>query len=176
MLDIVDEFTRGCLAIRVDRKLNPTAVIDVLIDLFVLRGVPGHGRPACTILEGCAAGHSPRLIAVPKEIRPEVHRQGGEGLDCRSGAKTAFIGSGTPWENGYCEIFYSLSEAWRVHCNTARRHSSWLPAACAGGRPRAVSRQWITSTPGDDIAAETRHALRLKPDQPTGAGQAWSAA
>ena len=60
------------------------------------------------------------------------------------GAKTAFIEPGSPWENGYCEsfnsklrdellngeIFYSLAEArviieaWRVHYNTVRPHSS----------------------------------------------------
>jgi len=34
MLNIIDEFTRECLAIRVERKLNSTAVIDVLCDLF----------------------------------------------------------------------------------------------------------------------------------------------
>ena len=44
MLNIIDEFTRECLAIRIDRKLNSTAVIDVLSDLFILRGVPGHVR------------------------------------------------------------------------------------------------------------------------------------
>ena len=44
MLNVIDEFTRECLAIRMDRKLNFTAVIDVLTDLFILRGVPGHVR------------------------------------------------------------------------------------------------------------------------------------
>jgi transposase InsO family protein len=44
MLNIIDEFTRECLAIRVDRKLKSTDVIDVLSDLFILRGVPGHVR------------------------------------------------------------------------------------------------------------------------------------
>ena len=44
MLNIIDEFTRECLAIRIDRKLNSTDVIDVLSDLFILRGVPGHVR------------------------------------------------------------------------------------------------------------------------------------
>ncbi len=34
------EHSRECLAIRVKRKLNSTDVIDVLTDLFVLRGVP----------------------------------------------------------------------------------------------------------------------------------------
>ena len=73
------------------------------------------------------------------------------------GAKTAFIEPGSPWENGSCEsfnaklrdeplngeIFYSLAEArvvveaWRVHCNTVRPHSSlgYRPPA-----PEAVHR------------------------------------
>jgi transposase InsO family protein len=42
--NVIDEFTRECLAIRINRKLNSTAVIDVLTDLFILRGVPGHVR------------------------------------------------------------------------------------------------------------------------------------
>src|SRR5829696_7062697 len=33
-----------CLAIRVARKLKAIDVIDVLSDLFILRGVPGHIR------------------------------------------------------------------------------------------------------------------------------------
>jgi len=44
MLNLIDEFTRECLAIRVDRKLNSTDVIDVLSDQFILRGVPDHIR------------------------------------------------------------------------------------------------------------------------------------
>ena len=44
MLNVIDEFTRECLAIRVNRKLRSTDVIDVLSDLFILRGVPGHIR------------------------------------------------------------------------------------------------------------------------------------
>jgi hypothetical protein len=35
MLNIIDEFTRECLAIRIDRKLNSTDVIDALSDLFI---------------------------------------------------------------------------------------------------------------------------------------------
>jgi transposase InsO family protein len=44
MLNLVDAFTRECLAIRIDRKLRSTAVIDVLSDLFILRGARGHIR------------------------------------------------------------------------------------------------------------------------------------
>jgi transposase InsO family protein len=123
MLNVVDEFTRECLAIRIDRKLNSTAVIDVLTDLFILRGVPGHVR----------SDNGPEFIA--KAVRDWI---------AAVGAKTAFIEPGSPWENGYCEsfnsklrdellngeIFYSLAEArvvieaWRVHYNTVRPHSS----------------------------------------------------
>ena len=44
MLNIVDEFTRECLAIKVARKLNSMDVIETLADLFLLRGVPAHIR------------------------------------------------------------------------------------------------------------------------------------
>src|SRR3712207_4857044 len=44
MLCVVDEFTREALAIRVARKLGAADVIDVLSDLFILRGVPAHIR------------------------------------------------------------------------------------------------------------------------------------
>ena len=42
--NVLDEFTRECLAIRVRRKLNSTDVIDVLTDLFILRGIPRYIR------------------------------------------------------------------------------------------------------------------------------------
>ncbi len=44
LADVIDEFTRECLAIRIDRRLRTTDVIDVLSDLFILRGVSGHIR------------------------------------------------------------------------------------------------------------------------------------
>jgi transposase InsO family protein len=146
MVNVIDEFTRECLAIRIDRKLNSTAVIDVLTDLFILRGVPAHVR----------SDNGPEFIA--KAVRDWIDAVG---------AKTAFIGPGSPWENGYCEsfnsklrdellngeIFYSLAEArvvielWRVHNNRARPHSS------LGYRPPAPevihwpSKRNVTSPP-----------------------------
>ncbi len=44
MLTVVDEYTRECLAIVVDRKLDSTYVIETLGELFVSRGPPGHIR------------------------------------------------------------------------------------------------------------------------------------
>ena len=44
MLNVIDKFTRECIAIRVSRRLKAVDVIDVLSDLFILRGIPGHIR------------------------------------------------------------------------------------------------------------------------------------
>jgi transposase InsO family protein len=86
MLNVIDEFTRECLAIRVGRKLNSVDVVDLLSDLFLLRGVPGHVR----------SDSGPEFIA--KAVR---------GWIAAAGARTAYIEPGSPWENGYCESFNS---------------------------------------------------------------------
>ena len=44
MLNVLDEFTHECLAIRVARKLKAIDVIDILSDLLILRGIPGQIR------------------------------------------------------------------------------------------------------------------------------------
>jgi len=155
MLNIIDEFTRECLAIRIDRKLNSTSVVDALTDLFILRGVPVHIR----------SDNGPEFIA--KAVREWI---------VAVGAKAAFIEPGSPWENGYCEslnarlrdellngeIFYPLAEAkvviesWRRHYNTARPHSSlsYRPPA-----PHVL--QWPASPPGP--ASPATPALAQRP-------------
>ncbi|UWP91489.1 IS3 family transposase [Aliiroseovarius crassostreae] len=122
-LNMLDEHSRECLAIRVKRKLNSAEVIDALTDLFILRGVPAYIR----------SDNGPEFIA--QAVRDWIGAVG---------AKTAYIEPGSPWENGYCEsfharlrdellngeIFYSLREAqilieqWRKHYNTRRPHSA----------------------------------------------------
>jgi len=123
MLNVIDEFTHECLAIRVSRKLKAVDVIDVLSDLFILRGVPGHVR----------SDNGPEFVA--KAVQEWI---------AAVGAKAAYIAPGSPWENGFIEsfnarlrdelldgeIFYSLKEAkiviesWRRHYNTLRPHGS----------------------------------------------------
>jgi putative transposase len=76
---VIDEFTHECLAIRVDRKLKAIDVIDVLSDLFILRGVPGHIR----------SDNGPEFVA--KAVQRWI---------TAVGAKTAYIERGSPWENG----------------------------------------------------------------------------
>jgi len=44
ILSIMDEFTRESLAIRVERSIKATDVIDTLEWLFLVRGAPGHMR------------------------------------------------------------------------------------------------------------------------------------
>ena len=103
-LNILDEHSRECLAIRVKRKLNATEVIDALSDLFILRGTPAFIR----------SDNGPEFVA--EAVRRWI---------AAVGAKTPYIEPGSPWESGYCEsfngrmrdemlngeIFYSLREA-----------------------------------------------------------------
>ena len=44
ILNVIDEFTKEPLMIRAARKLNSTDVVDVLTDLFILRGPPEYIR------------------------------------------------------------------------------------------------------------------------------------
>jgi len=156
MLNIVDEFTREALAIRVARRLNSNDVIDVLSDLFILRGVPAHIR----------SDNGPEFIA--KAVRAWI---------TAVGAQTAYITPGSPWENGYIEsfnarlrdeflngeIFYTLQEAkilievWRRQYNTVRPHSS------LGYRPPAPE---VLLWPPPPAALKGAAPATAKPAQP----------
>jgi len=123
LLTILDEYTRECLAILVDRRITSQDVIDKLFHLFVFRGVPEHIR----------SDNGPEFTA--RTIRSWLSRVG---------VKTLFIEPGSPWENGYiesfngklrdellnCEVFTTLMEAkvliekWRHEYNTVRPHSA----------------------------------------------------
>jgi len=123
ILNIIDEFTRECLAMRVARKINSQAVIDELFNLFIFRGIPEHIR----------SDNGPEFTA--KAVRKWLGRLGVE---------TLFIERGSPWENGYIEsfngklrdellnreIFTTLEEAkvlieqWRREYNQVRPHSA----------------------------------------------------
>ena len=72
------------MAIRVRRKLSSADVVDVLTDLFILRGVPAYIR----------SDNGPEFVA--EAVRQWI---------AAVGAQTAFIEPGSPWENGYIESF-----------------------------------------------------------------------
>ena len=113
ILNIIDEYTRECLATFVARKIKADDVIDQLFNLFVFRGIPDHIR----------SDNGPEFTA--RAVRKWLNRLG---------VKTLFIEPGSPWENGYIEsfngkmrdellnreLFYTLEEA-RVLINQWRR-------------------------------------------------------
>ena len=123
MLTVIDEFTRRCMAVVVERRLNSDNVLHCLTELFVQHGPPDHIRPT---------------TAQSLPLMPSATGFG------RIGVKTLYIEPGSPWENGYnesfnsklrdeilnTEIFSTLKEAkvlierWRHHYNTIRPHSS----------------------------------------------------
>jgi putative transposase len=123
ILNIIDEYTRKCLAILVARRIKNQDVIDILFWLFVSRGLPKHIR----------SDNGPEFTA--KAIRKWLGRLG---------VNTLFIEPGSPWENGYIEsfngklrdellnreVFDTLKEAkvliehWRKDYNQIRPHSS----------------------------------------------------
>jgi putative transposase len=135
MLNVIDEYTRKCLAIRPQRRLNSRHVIEVVADAMLEHGIP----------EPIRSDNGPEFVA--KQLRKWL---------ADIGTKTLCIEPGSPWENGYCEsfnsklrdeflngeIFYSLKEVqvlaerWRVHYNTVRPHSSlgYRPPAPAAAR------------------------------------------
>jgi len=123
LLNVVDEFTHEALEIRISGRLKSADVIDVLSDLFILRGVPSH---------------------IPSDNGPEFVAKAVQEWIRAVGAKTGYIMPGSPRENGFIEscnallcddlfdgeIFCSLAEAqiivesWRRHYNTVRPHQS----------------------------------------------------
>lgn len=123
ILNMIDEYTRESLAVRVERHLGHEEVQDCLTQLFCQRGVPVHIR----------SDNGPEFIA--QTLREWLNRLS---------VKPLFIEPGSPWENGYVEsfnskmrdellnreIFYTLQEAqvlierWRNEYNHFRPHSS----------------------------------------------------
>ena len=95
-LNILDEFGRECLAIRLMRKLNSNDMINILTDLFILRGPPAYVR----------SNNGPEFVA--RAVRDWI---------AAVGAKTAYIEPGSPWEQGYVESFNAGSG---TSCSTGK--------------------------------------------------------
>ncbi len=96
ILTIIDEYTRECLAILVDRRISSQDVIYRIFNLFVFRGIPEHTR----------LDNSPEFTG--KAIRIWLNHLG---------VKTLFIEPGSLWENGYIELFNGKLE---MNCLTGR--------------------------------------------------------
>ena len=141
ILNIIDEFTRECLRIKVERKIKSRDVIDQLFYLFLFRGIPEHIR----------SDNCPEFVS--RHVRHWLKA---------SGVQTLYVEPGSPWENGYIEsfngklrdellnreIFDTLLEAkvlverWKQEYNTVRPHSSlnYRPPA-----PEAIKPKWLES-------------------------------
>jgi putative transposase len=138
-LNIVDDFTRECVAIEVDRSLPGARVVRVLERLAVTVGLP-------------------RVIVC--DNGPEFAGRTLDAWAYRHRVELRFIRPGKPIENAYVESFngkfrdeclnehwflsiaeaQQIIEAWRVDYNTVRPHRSlgqltpaaYTAAACAG--------------------------------------------
>lgn len=130
---LVDEYTRECLALEVERGLTSRAVIDIVAQVVLIRGAPRYIR----------SDNGPEFIAMAIRSYLEAAKIG-----------TLYIAPGSPWENGYVESLHgklrdellnaelfadlraakALGAAWRNDYNHRRPHSSLgyqTPAAFA---------------------------------------------
>jgi len=123
ILNVLDEFTRECLASVVARSMPARKVLEVLDWLFLTRGAPVHLR----------SDNGPEFIAqAVQDWLVERHCQ------------TIYITPGSPWENPFIESFNGhfrleclngyqfesgseaqiVIDAWRSEYNQQRPHSS----------------------------------------------------
>lgn len=123
LLNIVDEYTREGLRVRVDRSIDSAKVIDSLRTLFAERGAPLYLR----------SDNGPEFIA--ERVKSWLSKRG-----CR----TLYIEPGSPWENPFIESFngrlrdeflnmnlfrsvfeaQALADMWLREYNEFRPHSS----------------------------------------------------
>ena len=123
MMPVVDEYTRECLALEVERSITAEDVIATLARLFEERGEPRYIR----------SDNGPEFVATALKRWLEA-----------SGVGTLYIEPGSPWENAHAEsfigrlgdellnreVFTSLVEAkvlveeYREHHNERRPHSA----------------------------------------------------
>ncbi len=82
MLNVIDEYTRECLAIRIDRKITSNDVVEALAELFMTRGTPAHIRSdngpefvaeTVTIMAGKARSED-ALYRTGKSMGERIHR------------------------------------------------------------------------------------------------------
>ena len=122
MLTMLDEYTRQCLAIRVERQIKSGQVLATLWQAMMAYGLPEHIR----------SDNGTEFIA--GKIQRWLHE---------NQIKTLYIEPGSPWQNGYIESFHSrfrdeclnrewllnlrearvVIEDWRQHYNIERPHS-----------------------------------------------------
>jgi putative transposase len=146
MMPVVDEYTRECLTIEVERSITAEDVVRTLAALFERRGEPSFIR----------SDNGPEFIAKAVERWLEL-----------SGVKTLYIKPGSPWENAYSETFIGrfgdellkrevftnlleakvLLEEYRNHYNRERPHS-----ALGYRTPTEFAASWEPVSADEDLA------------------------
>ena len=123
IFSVIDEYTRRCLAIEVQRRITGADVVRILSALMALHGVPQHVR--------CDNGPEFVCAAVRAWLK-------------RAAVSALYIAPGSPWENAYAESYHArlrdevlsreqletptqaraILEAWRQQYNDERPHSA----------------------------------------------------
>ena len=123
LLTVVDEYTRECLEVRVEKRMNGLDVLETMDELIRDRGAPGFLRS-----DNGSEFRNKHLVKWLQEQR----------------VNSLFIEPGSPWENGFIEsfngklrdecldeeLFFSRKEAqvvvdwWRKVYNQIRPHSA----------------------------------------------------
>jgi putative transposase len=137
LLNVIDEYTRECLAIDVARSIDADGVVTCLDRIAAQRGAPAYVR----------FDQGPEFIAYAVADWCRFNRTG-----------TVFIDPGSPWQNAWIESFNGrlrdeflngqlftsvleaeiLLEAWRIDYNNERPHSAlgWRP-------PAEFAKEWL---------------------------------
>lgn len=165
---LIDEYTRECLALEVERSMRAVDVLDVLSQVLLIRGVPGYIR----------SDNGPEFIAAA------IRRY----LDS-TGVGTLYIEPGAPWENGYEESFFSrlrdellnaeqfldlpdakcLAAHWQSRYNHRRPHSSlgYLTPAEYAARCSESGRTFDRRACGAPWPGDSTPPARLGQEVPT---------
>ena len=160
-LTLVDEYTRECLLLEVERSMTGERIRDLIAEVIKLRGAPRHLR----------SDNGSEFIATKLK----------EFLDAAK-VETLYIEPGSPWQNGYgesfngrlrdellnSEIFADLREAkslaayWRHEYNNERPHSSlgYTPPAVYAARLAAAP---LGAPPLRSAAASEEPVLSMEP-------------
>ncbi len=140
IMPVVDEYSRECLALEMERSITAEDVVEILDRLFTERGEPAYVR----------SDNGPEFMAAAIRRRLAV-----------CGVKTLYIEPGSPWENAYSETFISrlrdelldrevfanlkeaqvLAEDYREHYNHHRPHGALgylTPSEFAAGAPQQL--------------------------------------
>ena len=155
MMPIVDEYSRECLTIEVERSITAEDVVRTLAALFERRGGPSFIR----------SDNGPEFVAKAVKRWLEV-----------SGVETLYIEPGSPWENAYSETFISrfgdellkreefaslleakvLVEEYRSHYNCERPHS-----ALGYRTPAEFAASCEPASAGEDLTKELESVIAL---------------